>query len=880
MTNRIHTKRLFSVVTINYNNSSGLERTIKSVINQTVRDQIQYIVVDGDSNDKSQEVISKYKNKIDNIIVEKDEGVYDAMNKGLELSDGKWTIFMNSGDIFAEDDVVSEMRKRSKDNPECIAIYGDTLLHNSKLWPTKPLEELWKGMICSHQSIAINTEHLKTIKFDTNLKIAADYKTILSAYFTGLEFLKVDNKPISRIEPVGISSAFQERTLERWLINKQFKNSKISKVLMNRFYSQLLSNGEGEKPPSTDELDLDLSYVEKNIIFLISMPRSGSTLLQRIIETSPYIESTGEPWVALPVISMYDQKLIDSMYDQQVLNSARNSLKSELKISDTHYENAERSYLYSLYSSISNIIESPYYLDKTPRYSLIIERLYELLPNARYIILRRNPLSVINSYCSTWSKNDLKRVANNKHFMNDFENGFVNIVDFANKHKSSHNVLDIDFEQLTADPSEIEKLLTNFLGTPVKTKDFNQDKFKKRVLGDPKTINNSNSVLNKNTDPTVDACKFINREYYRNILNIIPSKVFDFYKINVNDFLTSVESKDLTSQITKEKLSKNDSLIRGISTIITSYNNSSTILEAIASALNQTRPPEEIIVIDDCSSDNSVDKILDFISTNQSKSTNIRLIKNSKNKGVSCSRDIAIREAKCRYITTLDGDDTISPLKFKYEFQALEQNNAKIAFSDIKLLTNGGAKILNTRFYDKKDQTTLLTALSTRSHPVPRDMMFDKDLYISVGGFMKGFDLYEDWMLKQKLTVADGTSGWVHSGVIGTCYNRTNPGLSNKSNVKLFYAQLKVLAINSDLIAKNGLSWYLIFSKMKSLYLNTGLDEFEKVVLLLKNSDDLNITTFVQLKLKEMRQKLNQLPANKADDKVIIDALNFHWAIK
>ena len=142
--------------------------------------------------------------------------------------------------------------------------------------------------------------------------------------------MKVDNKPISRIEPVGISSEFQERTLERWLINKH-QNSRISKVLMNRFYSQLLSNGEGEKPPSTDELDLDLSYVEKNIIFLISMPRSGSTLLQRIIETSPYIESTGETWVALPVLSMYDQKLINSMYDQQVLNSARNSLKVNLK---------------------------------------------------------------------------------------------------------------------------------------------------------------------------------------------------------------------------------------------------------------------------------------------------------------------------------------------------------------------------------------------------------------------------------------------------------------------------------------------------------------------------------------------------------------------
>ena len=866
-------EKLFCVVTINYNNAAGLERTIESVVNQTARKNIQYVLIDGNSTDGSVDIIKRYKNRIDNVLIEDDSGVYDAMNKGLKLSNGKWSIFMNSGDIFAGEDVVAAMIEKSSGNQDCIAIYGDTLLANSQLWPTKPVENVWKGMICSHQSIAIKTDHLKSINFDTNLRIAADYKTILSAYLSGFPFLKLENKPISQIEPVGISSAFEERTLERWLINKQLAKSDKSKARVNRFYSKLLRDGEGKSIDSNNDCNSDLSYVEKDLIFLVSMPRSGSTLLQRIIESSPFIESTGEPWIALPIISMYDQESIESLYDQGVLNTARSALKKELKIDNSIYIDAERSYLQSIYSSIMNNIESPYYLDKTPRYSLFIDKLYELLPNAKYIILKRNPLSIINSYCNTWAKNSLKLVANNKSFMNDFKKGFSNLIDFSKKNAENPNVLTIDYEELTSNSEKIKNRIDNFLGVSVNTTNFNKEKYKARSLGDPKTINKVQTILNKNVDPSIVAKSFTNLEYYRDIVKIIPPKVFDHYDINIENFLASINSNSNIDVIDKSPLN-NDSNSGGISVIITSYNNSATILQAISSALNQTRPPEEIIVIDDFSSDDSPEKIKEFITANESK-TKIRLIQNNGNKGVSTSRDIAIREANYNFITTLDGDDTFSPLKLKAELQAITRNRAKVAFSDIKILTTEGFQILNTRFYHKKSQNELLKALTTRSYPFPRDMLIEKQLYISAGGFMKGFNLFEDWMLKQKLSCADGPNGWVHSGVIGTLYDRKNPGLSNKTSIQLIYAQLKVLAINRDLIIENGLDWRPIFRNLLKLDTNTKLTELRNVIN--SDMDDSESCMYINHRMKKFYFSLGRLPANDANDDLITEAVNLHW---
>ncbi len=97
-----------SIITINYNDKTGLEKTINSVINQTWKD-FEYIVIDGGSTDGSKEVIEKYKNKITYWKSEPDSGVYNAMNKGIKVAKGDYLIFMNGGDTFYESTILEKI---------------------------------------------------------------------------------------------------------------------------------------------------------------------------------------------------------------------------------------------------------------------------------------------------------------------------------------------------------------------------------------------------------------------------------------------------------------------------------------------------------------------------------------------------------------------------------------------------------------------------------------------------------------------------------------------------------------------------------------------------------------------------------------------------
>ncbi len=97
-----------SIITVNYNNASGLEKTIKSVLNQTYKDY-EFIIIDGASTDGCKEIIESYADKIDYWVSEPDKGIYNAMNKGIAQAKGDYCIFMNSGDIFASDDVLHEI---------------------------------------------------------------------------------------------------------------------------------------------------------------------------------------------------------------------------------------------------------------------------------------------------------------------------------------------------------------------------------------------------------------------------------------------------------------------------------------------------------------------------------------------------------------------------------------------------------------------------------------------------------------------------------------------------------------------------------------------------------------------------------------------------
>ena len=115
----------FSVITVTYNAGKVLEDTIQSVIFQTYRN-VEYIIVDGNSKDNTLEIVDKYRNRISQVISEPDKGLYDAMNKGIQLATGNYLCFLNAGDEFHDNETLQKIVHTLKGMELPDVIYGET----------------------------------------------------------------------------------------------------------------------------------------------------------------------------------------------------------------------------------------------------------------------------------------------------------------------------------------------------------------------------------------------------------------------------------------------------------------------------------------------------------------------------------------------------------------------------------------------------------------------------------------------------------------------------------------------------------------------------------------------------------------------------------
>lgn len=118
---------VLSIITINYNNASGLQKTMDSVLNQSFSDY-GYIVIDGGSSDDSRKIIEKLQSKLAYWVSEPDKGIYNAMNKGIKQAKGDYLLFLNSGDYLADKDVLSRV---FKSNLTADIAYGNMLIEKT-----------------------------------------------------------------------------------------------------------------------------------------------------------------------------------------------------------------------------------------------------------------------------------------------------------------------------------------------------------------------------------------------------------------------------------------------------------------------------------------------------------------------------------------------------------------------------------------------------------------------------------------------------------------------------------------------------------------------------------------------------------------------------
>lgn len=196
-----------SIITISYNAQNVVEETIRSVLNQSY-DNIEYLVIDGCSRDNTMEIIGKYKADIAKIVSEKDNGIYDAMNKGIDICSGEWCLFLNCGDYLYSADSIK--KAVALFNIDADVVYGDTEYrfdYGNDILKPKALGKVLEGAFCCHQSAFFKTQTIRAYKYDLSYKIVADWALFRRMYLDKCKFQYIDVVVSSYDNSEGASTA-------------------------------------------------------------------------------------------------------------------------------------------------------------------------------------------------------------------------------------------------------------------------------------------------------------------------------------------------------------------------------------------------------------------------------------------------------------------------------------------------------------------------------------------------------------------------------------------------------------------------------------------------------------------------------------------------
>ena len=170
-----------TVITVCYNAENTIERTILSVLGQNYAN-LEYIVIDGDSKDRTKDKLYHYRHKIKSIISEPDNGIYDAMNKGVGLATGEWLIFMNSGDTFCEKDILTKMSNYLNDEicilrGNIVRVYNHVNVKSSGIVVQTPGIIDMSQNTFHHQACLIKKVLFEKYgHYDNEFKLCADWK--------------------------------------------------------------------------------------------------------------------------------------------------------------------------------------------------------------------------------------------------------------------------------------------------------------------------------------------------------------------------------------------------------------------------------------------------------------------------------------------------------------------------------------------------------------------------------------------------------------------------------------------------------------------------------------------------------------------------------
>lgn len=234
---------------------------------------------------------------------------------------------------------------------------------------------------------------------------------------------------------------------------------------------------------------------DSKLIFLISQPRAGSTLLQAILSNHEKIDTVSEPWVMLKFAKLFKSKRVYQSNHDKMVDIAFDDFLDK-SVSSEVFKSEVSAMVLRMYSRLQTDPNN-YFLDKTPRYYGIFDLLYSLFPNARYLFLIRNPLDVLKSIITTWKRPKITQLSDDvgKDIM---EAPFI-IQQIKEKYSKIDNLLFIYYEELVKyNDFEFEKLF-NWLGLNYHSslKDYSANTSFQGRYGDPIGVHRSTTIENK-----------------------------------------------------------------------------------------------------------------------------------------------------------------------------------------------------------------------------------------------------------------------------------------------------------------------------------------------------------------------------------------------
>jgi hypothetical protein len=195
---------------------------------------------------------------------------------------------------------------------------------------------------------------------------------------------------------------------------------------------------------------------DSQLVFIISLPRSGTTLLQKLLMAHSEISSVGEPWIILPLAYTINNRKIKAEYGYETYKRAQSYIFKQLPYGKEDYIVEIRNFVLNIYDKLKN--DTKYFIDKTPRYYFIIPEIYEIFPNAKFIFLLRNPTGIFSSYIEAFNNNSIKRLFRHK---NDLLLGPKLIAEGIQL--IGKKCITITYEELVCNPTTTSKHILSYL---------------------------------------------------------------------------------------------------------------------------------------------------------------------------------------------------------------------------------------------------------------------------------------------------------------------------------------------------------------------------------------------------------------------------------